>query len=309
MTGFLRKREGRENAPVQRRFSRLAAGAIALAGLFGSCKAEETPDMRCYDYENNMISVYVEGNNGKELGKELPLRVSQLAVKDENEKPLAYFCTHSGHIFWVTKDTVYIRKLSFQDGMFVTTKLLENSHIKPDEYAVPGVRVVSADIWQNPDAPWEKITVATLTNTGLFQAARFSVQDMVDNTPDRAIYNLKKSKLGKERWPENGVKGAYVKVLDSRMFTAIPLGEKGKGSVRNFYNISFTGNEERPLVKQGLEIEIVQIGLKYQHIRNITGITIGVRHDKGLGGHIVNMSAENLDGGISPIFSIVASGR
>ena len=184
-------------------------------------------------------------------------------------------------------------------------KVLNASHIKPDEYAEPGVRVVSADIWRNPDESWENITVATLTNTGLFQAARYSLEALASGNPDRAIFDLTGSLKKENQWPEKGVSGGIVRVLDNEMFVVIPLGKRGKGSVRSFYNIIFEGERGEPFTERTMGIRMMQLWKNNPELKNIVDISSPVRYDRSLGGWVVNLTGENQRGKLFQMFPIL----
>lgn len=265
---------------------------------------KKPPIMRCYEGRPLMVYVQDGTSKGKELGREVSLDFSQLDIQG-GEEPLAYFCTSSGHLFWVTKDTVYVRRISLEDDKLGVDKVLNASHIKPDEYAVPGVKVISADIWRNPDESWENITVATLTNTGLFQAARYSLEASATGNLDRAIFDLASSLKEENRWPEKGVSGGVVRVLDNEMFVVIPLGKKGQGSIRSFYNIIFEGERGKSFTDRTMGIRMMKLWKNNPELKNITDISSPVRYDRSLGGWIVNLTGEDQSGKLFQMFPIL----
>jgi len=273
----------------------------------------KTVKMRCYDYGSGELRVYIENQTkdtpDEQLGFEKKLLFSELGIENgkTNTEPLAYFCTHAGYLFWVTSDIVYIKRISIEENRLRVDKVLEIRHTEPDEYAVPGVKVVSADVWCNPKEHWEKITIATLTNTGLFQASQYSLKALVENKPERAIYNFKdENKLQPEnRWPENGVSTGLVRVLDDVSFSVIPLGERGKGRVRNFYYIAFEGKQEESIRSRPLSVFTLRPWKKNPGLKNIFEMSKPIRYDKRLGGWVVNLTGEKQDGRILPLFPIV----
>ena len=274
---------------------------------------KETVKMRCYDYHNNKLNVYIENvaesRPEKQLGSEKKLNFTELGIayEKDNVKPLAYFCTHAGYLFWVTADAVYLRRITVSGDAFKVEKILDAKHVEPDEYAVAGVKVVSADVWQNPAEHWEKITVATLTNTGLFQAMRFSEKALINNNPERAIYNLVNDNLLElnERWPEKGVLSGIVRVLDYGRFSIIPLGIKGKGSVRNFYYIELKGKQDEIFRLMKADITTMQPWKRNPQLKNIFEVSKPIRYEKRLGGWVVNLTGEKRNGMILPLFPIV----
>jgi hypothetical protein len=301
----LKRETVRENAqpPKKRGYGRwmVLASTLALSAFNLDCPRHLPPErepakMRCYDYGGKTLMVYVQNEtNGKELGKEVSLDFPQLGIQD-GEEPLAYFCTSSGHLFWVTNDSVYVRRISLEDDQLRVEKVLNASHIKPDEYAEPGVKVISADIWRNPGESWENITVATLTNTGLFQAARYSLEALASGNLDRAIFDLASRLKEENRWPEEGVSGGVVRVLDNEMFVAIPLGKRGQGSVRSFYNIIFEGERGKPFTDRTMGISTMKLWKNNPELKNLIGISSSVRYDRSLGGWVVNLTGENQSG-------------
>ncbi|MCI0503605.1 hypothetical protein L0Y65_02730 [Candidatus Micrarchaeota archaeon] len=280
------------------------AGA-ALVGALGLCAcSNERDNFRCYGFGQDSLKVYVEsGRRGSsELGQELALSSPKLGVEGE---PLASFCTSSGHLISVNRDKVFIRRLRYANGALSVDRILESTHTAPDEYAVPGVRVVSADIWRNPDAPYDQITIATITNTGLFQAARYSLEGVASNNPDHGLFDLTRKIQVQNRWPEHDVAAASVHVLDSEMFAVVPLGERGKGAVRGFYNIVFTGKRGTPFYSREMDIRTMKLHANFPELQNVFEISEATRYDRSLGGWIINLRGERADGSDFPIFAIL----
>jgi len=283
------------------------AGALMLSTPSLDCakqtQKEPPAKMRCYDYQDKELKVYIEEKDQKleaELGNERSLGFSQLEIKNGND-PLAYFCTHDGYLFWITKDEVYIRKIDLQGDSFTVGEVLNAKHTQPDEYAVSGVKVISADIWRNPEEPYEKITLATLTNTGLFQSVRYSLEAIANNDIDRGITDLATIKEGP--WPKGGISNASVHVLGSEIFVIIPLGEKGKGDITVFYNLE--SKERGPFYRTHALIHTFALTENHPELKNIFAVTSPVRYDKSLGGWVVNLMGEKKDGTEFPIFPIV----
>lgn len=255
---------------------------------------------RCYDYKDKKLRVYIEDKSkqsrGKETGREEQIDFSSLGIKDKekNLKPLAYFCNHNGYLFWVSTDTVYIKKIKVEKEKLIVSKVLEVNHLEPDEFVVPGVKVVSADIWKNPDANWEKIVVATLSQTGLFQASRYSLKSQINEEPERRIINLMYDNEleNEDRWKDEGIAGATVSVLNDREFSAIPIGVKGKGNVQNIYYIVFTGKPGESLRLDKWDAEAIMLTDGNPNLINIFKITKPVRYEKSKGGWCVNLLGE-----------------
>jgi len=293
-------KDGAGGASARRAF--MAAAALSSIVFVSGC-AKEKESFRCYDYQNGSLKVYVENGNAnpRELGTETSVGRAELAVAGE---PLAYFCTNSGHILYVSEDTVYIRKLSPRGGGFGVERILEYRHTAPDEYGVPGVQVVSADIWRNPDAPYERLTVATLTNTGIVQASRYSLEGVASNDPDHGLFDLTRKLRDDLRWPR-GVSSATVHVLDSEEIAVVPIGERGKGSSRIFYHIAFAGDGSKPLYSRMMDIQTMKVFDNFPDLRNIFEVSEGVRFDRSLGGWIINLRGERADGSTFPIFAIL----
>lgn len=294
------------NARGSNTLRNLALASVAAMVLpISGCKKTEPP-MHCYDLDKGRLTVYVEDRAGRskgELGSEMPMNAADLMIKDSQD-PLAFFCTSSGHLLWVTKDTVYVRKLSQDNGSLKASKVLDISHISPDEYAVPGVKVISADIWRNPDARWQEITVATLTNTGLFQAARYSLEGFVKNDQDRAIFDLSRKLNPENRWPKE-VAGGVVRIIDSEKFVVIPIGEKGKGEVRNFYHIALAGKPGETFYSREMKIDTMKLWMTNPELKNILGLSSPVRYDRQLGGWVANLDGEKANGETFQMFPIL----
>ena len=298
----------------------LLAGMMSASVLF-SCqhktdpimhKKEAPAKMRCYDYKEKKLRVYFEQDGGrgknKELGSEDVIQFSKLRITDgrEGAEPLAYFCNHSGQLFWLTSDTIFIKKISISNGKLEVSDVMRVRHTEPDEYAVPGVRVVSGDIEQNPDSDWEKIAVTTLTNNGLFQAARYSRAAMVNNEPERTIYNFRyDNKLSeKDRWPEKGIANGIVRVVGSEKFVVMPIGEKGKGNARNFYFVELKGERDDSFRSRDGIFYTMHLWEKNPDLKNVISSTIP-RYDKSSGGWVANLEAETVDGKIRKLFPIL----
>lgn len=257
----------------------------------------------CYDYKDGILRVYVEKDPKKmgRLGQEFPLQFSELGITEKGE-PLAYFCTYSGHLFWVTPEDVHIRKISIEKGTVKVEKVLDERHVDPDEYKVPGTRVISADIWHNPEERWQRITVATLTNTGLFQAARYSVDAQIDDNPKRGIYNLMYDNHLKKRnrWPQSGIKSGAIGILSGNEFSIIPLGEQGKDSVVVFYYIENKGADLFSTEKWNFHP--IRLTDGNPDLKNIFAITKPIRYEKKYGGWIVNLLGERANETMMPLF-------
>jgi hypothetical protein len=293
-----------------RRWAVLAAALITPILCFGCRESRPTDErtaakVRCYDYGAGKLRVYSEGKSlpGEELGRETSLSFSSLKIKG-NAEPLAYFCTHSGHLFWVTDERIFIRRISLQDNDTNVEKVLDARHVDPDEYAIPGTKIISADVWRNPVEGFENITVATLSNTGLFQAARYSLVGLARNDTDRAIYDLRAKLRKGNRWPEDIRRGS-LRALDSHTFVAIPLGERGKGVVRNFYHLELTAKRGQTFVSGKIHTETMKLESTAEGLRNIFEITSPIRYNRDLGGWVVNLTGEKMDGSEFPIFPIV----
>jgi len=291
------------------------------ASIFFSCQHKTDPRMqkkeaptrtRCYDYKEKKLRAYFEQDGGsgknKELGTEHTIQFSKLGITDGRggAEPLAYFCTHSGHLFWLTSDTIFIKKISRSNGRLEVSDVMRVRHTEPDEYTVPGVRVVSGDIEQNPDSDWEMIAVATLTNHGLFQAARYSRKAIVNNEPERTIYNFRyDNKLSeKDRWPEQGIASGIVRVVGREKFVVIPIGEMGKGNVRNFYFVELKGKQDDSFRSRDGTFYTMHLWEKNPDLKNVFGSSIP-RYDRSSGGWVANLEAETIDGKIRKLFPIL----
>lgn len=277
------------------------------------------PKIQCYDYKDKVLRVYVEDKpkrKGQELGSEYPLHFSKIGInKKGDSEPLAYFCTNNGHLFWVTADTVYIKKISFENQSFRVTHEFKEEHTYPDEhkdeyskehkgkYSKP--RVISADILRSPDLHWRNIPVATLTDTGIFQVARYSPLAMARGKPDRAIVRLRHDNDidVKNRWPAKGVAGGVVHVLSSKEFSVIPLGVKGEGEVRNFYYIALVKGEV--FRSRNWVTATMTPWKRNPELHNIFKITKPVRWDEESGGDVVNFLFETKDAKVLQLFKMV----
>ncbi len=312
-----KKFANRPSDPQKRnRFKRLclAAGLLA-ASIFGNCTKEtqREHETRCYGLKNGNLSVYVDRKNksslNNELGEEQQIDFSKLNLADnkDNREPLAYSCTHSGHLFWVTKDTVYIKKLSLIGERFAIAKVLDAKHVDPSEYSKESVRIVSADIWNNPDEKYDQITIATLTNTGLLQASLYSLKDLVNQTPQRAILNFVNDNVLdlKNKWPDKDVSAGAVNILDRYRFSVIPLGEKGKGSVRSMYYVEFGGKAGESLKARKWSVEAIQIWDGNPTLKNIFRIVAPVRFKKEEGGWFVDLQGEKEDGNLIDMVPLI----
>lgn len=323
------KQEGRRSIriPKFRRLKKFCLLAASLASIVGSENSVSKADVkrnipevastqpasqpsqriRCYEYKNKELRVYIEKNTKTETetGKEIPLSYSQLNIKDENNnaRPLAYFCNHAGYLFWITTDTIYIRRIIIGNEKLGINNVLETKHIEPDEYAVPGVKVVSADVWRNPEAPWENITIATLTNTGLFQAVRYSMEALVKGKPERRILDLTRKLDAEDRWPERGVVSGAVGVLDGEKFSIIPIGDRRKGNVRMFYHLALEGKGSFGEKLAG--VNTMYLSKNHPGLKNVFGITKPIRYERKLGGWVVNLIGERRDGKVVHIFPVL----
>lgn len=296
--------------PAKGRFKRWAVLAATLfVCAFPGCKttqpAVETPsaNVRCYDYQDKTLRVYTE-DAVKESGREMPLSFSKLGIEG-SEEPLAYFCTHSGHLFWVTDEHIFIRRISVEGGSLSVNKVLDARHIDPDEYSVSGTKIISADVWRNPDENYENITVATLSNSGLFQAARYSLIGLARNDTDRAIFDLRRKLKRSNRWPQENVGRGSLRALDSKTFVAIPLGEKGNGDVTKFYHIVLSAKEGERFMTGFVDTDAMRLERTNEGLKNIFEITSPIRYDRDLGGWVVNLMGEKADGSRVPMFPIV----
>jgi hypothetical protein len=316
LEGGVRSRD-RSEKPAKGRFRRsavLSATLLTSAFCFG-CKGgapesgRSEANLRCYDYEGGKLRLYSEGTaaQGKELGSERPLPFKNLGIKSDAQ-PLSYFCTRSGHLFWVTDEHVFIRRIALKAGSVSVEKVLDARHVDPDEYAVPGTRIISADIWRNPDGRYDDITVATLSNTGLFQAARYSLLGLARNDTDRAIYDLRSKLKQGNRWPE-GIERASLRALGRNTFVAIPLGEEGRANVTNFYHLELTAKRGQTFVSGRIHTETMKLTSTHEGLKNIFAITSPIRYNRDLGGWVVNLMGERADGSQMPVFPIVTPGR
>jgi hypothetical protein len=307
------KREAKkeENSNRLRGFKKWTVLAAAVALPLFACSKKQPENhtsstIRCYDNKNKQLHSYVENetqDKSEELGKEFSIDVSQLGVSDPD--PLAFFCTHSGHLFWITNEYVHIRKLSLEKGHIKASKVLDARHVDPDEFQVPGVKVMSADIWRNPDEAWQNLTVATLTNTGLFQIARYSLKGAARNKPDRGIYDLASKLKPESRWPRNGVVGGSIRALGNTEFVALPVGEEGKGKVDKFYHISVHVKPGELIASSKLDTTTITPWEVDSDLKNIIEISSPIRYDGSLGGWVVNLVAEKENGETEPVFPIV----
>lgn len=289
--------------------SKAEVGKPKVGAASSSQSAQNSDKMRCYDYKEKEMKVYIEksAKSDQEIGMEIPLHFSKLEIKDEknNSVPLAFFCTHDGHIFWITAEAVYIRRITLLNDKLEVKKILEAKHTEPDEYAVSGVKVVSADIWRKPDESWQNITVATLTNTGLLQASRYSLEDMAKSDAKRGILDLARKLKKENRWPEKGIVGGVIGVLDGDKFSAIPIGERHRGNVRNYYYIVLEGDDGAPFEKRDFGVRTLKLSGDHPGLKNVFGITKPIRYDRKLGGWVVNLIGERKDGKVVHIFPVL----
>ncbi|MBN1169979.1 hypothetical protein JXA56_03060 [Candidatus Micrarchaeota archaeon] len=268
------------------RILKFAAVGLLAAG----CSKKEPDKFRCYDYKDQTLRV--------SLGDmEYPMKIVE-------EDPLDYFCTYSGHLFWLTNNHLHVKKLSIKGTAVEAEELFKDKHTRPDEYNVPGVSILSGDIWDNPGTEWENITIATITNTGMFQAIRYSLPDIANNTPDRATKEL--SLLSeKNRW-SSVVADAVVKIIGEELFVVISTGKKGEAEVKKFYNISFEGPKGSRFSERMMAVTPKELWMLYPDLHNIAEISSPIRYDSGLGGWVVNLAGENQNGELFPMFPIVA---
>ena len=268
---------------MRRRVLKFAAAGILAASL--GCSRKGPEKFRCYDYQDQTLRVHVGDN-------EYPLRI-------DGEQPMDYFCTNSGHLFWLTKDYLYVKKLSRRGSKIDMEELFKDKHTSPDEYAVEGVKVVSGDIWDNPTANWENVNIATITNTGFFQTVRYSLSDIANNNPDRGTKEL--SMLSElNRWPGTAA-DASVRIVGEEHFVVVPTGEKGKGEFKKFYVISFEGEKGSRFYGRMVSVTAKNLPLLYTDLHNIVEITSPIRYDRSQSGWVVNLLGERQDGSTFPI--------
>ncbi len=187
--------------------------------------------------------------------------------------------------------------------------MLDARHVDPDEYSVEGTKIISADVWRNPDENYENITVATLSNSGLFQAANYSLLGLARNDTDRVIFDLRRKLKRSNRWPEGNVERASLRVLDSKTFVAMPLGQKGTGDVTSFYYVSLSAKAGEPFMSGFVDTDTMHLERTNEGLKNIFEITAPIRYDRDLGGWVVNLMGEKADGSAIPMFPIVTPSK
>ena len=259
----------------------LALGITALA-VFGSCKKPEPEDIRCYGYDNKTLKVH----DGKEE-KSVPF--SRLGLSEK--KPLDYYCTRSGHLFWLTPKKVHVRRITNDNGDYSSREVVSSAYTKPDEYSDPDVKVISGHIGGDPTKNWQEIRIATLTNTGIFQVFTLDLDSIAKDKPNRAIvYFMEDTDIEpSERWPEKNIAGAVVRVLNKSEFSIIPLGTKDLGSVRTFFYLKIEGD----LRKGDSWVGTMKLLERNPTLKNVFSVT--TRYEEASGGHIGNFHCETTD--------------
>jgi hypothetical protein len=298
---------------------------ILATTAFGSCSSRK-PDLskakpvvtskapekklrfRCYDYKDKKLRVYVEDRSiqrkGKELGSEHLLQFSQLRIDENTPKPLAYFCNHDGHLFWVTANSVYIKKLKMENNGLVVGRELDVKIRHSNEFTEPTKTRLNVDIWKNPNKRWEDIPVAIITNTGFFQVARFSENAIARGKLDRAVIDLKSAQELRieDRWHNIGVEQGVVKVLSGNGFSIIPLGIRGVGKVGVFYYLKFKGKPKDSFKDMKKFIETTLLYKRKTNLKNIFSISQPARFDGEQGGWVINLLGEDKNGKVIHLF-------
>jgi hypothetical protein len=266
----------------------LAAGISAIA-IFGACKKPEPENIRCYDYTNKTLHVHLSKKGNLELGTTHKISLSNLGFKDSN--PLYYYCTRSGHLFWLTPTKIHVRRITRDNEGFSTREVISAVHTKPDEYKDPEVKIIDGHIGGDPTENWQKIRIATLSNTGIFQVTTLSLNSLAKDKPNRAIFNFMNDNDvdPKFRWPEKNTSGGIVRVLNNSEFSIIPFGIKGSGTVRNFYYLKVDGD----LRSGDWSLGTMQPWKTNPKLKNI--YKVETRYEEASGGHIGNFQCETND--------------
>lgn len=164
--------------------------------------------------------------------------------------PLDYFCNNRNELIWLSADSIDFLKINPFSGRFGVSQepILGISYKDVIEYKLDGARVIAGAILKDPSFPWDKIPIATITNTGVLQVGTYSMNTFYTGEHDRFLYDLKSSQVipEEQRWPKEGVERAVVSIIDPKNICVIPLGDSWQ-SVKYFYLVHYTGNSYKEL--------------------------------------------------------------
>jgi len=244
--------------------------------------------MQVLEAKNGQLNILISGKDGK--SKSYSVSLSSLFKGQIPAGTILKVASGGNDSLWVVTDKDIYSTTIFRlgNGKFSARVDQKWSHtITLPEYKHPPGDVIAADILQHK----KRIYVATISNTGIFQAFIIpaSGQYLLSEK-----FNIPVSLPG---WPKN-VSGALIRLLSPDDFSIIPI---GSDPVIQYIRKAPGYDEGLPIETKPLELD--HLGTPVRILRAIEPI----HFDPNRGGWVVTLECQMKNGSVQPVFSQVMS--